>query len=83
MDVLIIEDELRAAERLRELIIEVDDTIRVIGMLDSVEQAVKWFGEHDSPHLIFRTYNLPMDSVLIFITMIPYRLTVRLFLYGL
>lgn len=58
MDVLIIEDELRAAERLRELITEVDDSIRVIGMLDSVEQAVKWFGEHDSPHLIFSDIQL-------------------------
>lgn len=58
MDVLIIEDEKKAAQKLKELIAEVDNTMNVIEILDSVERSIKWFGEHNSPNLIFSDIQL-------------------------
>jgi len=58
MDVLIIEDELRAAQRLTELFTETDNSIRIVAILDSIEMAVRWFGENPSPDLIFSDIQL-------------------------
>jgi two-component system, LytTR family, response regulator LytT len=82
MDVLIIEDELRAAQRLTELLAETDNSIRIVAILDSIEMAVKWFGENPSPDLIFSDIqladglcfdiynreNLKIDSPIVFCT---------------
>ncbi len=43
MKVLIIEDEGIAADRLTDLLKELNPTIEVIDQLDSVKSAVKWF----------------------------------------
>lgn len=58
MNVLIIEDELRAAQKLSQLITEIDNTIHVIEILASVEQSIKWFGENNAPDLIFSDIQL-------------------------
>jgi len=82
MEVLIIEDELRAAQRISELLTEADSSIRVVAILDSVESALKWFGEHPSPDLIFsdiqladglsfdiyNRHDLKIDSPIVFCT---------------
>ncbi|MDA3912508.1 MAG: LytTR family DNA-binding domain-containing protein [Bacteroidales bacterium] len=43
MDVLIVEDEQIAANRLKEMLHDIDDTINVLDVVDSVKSAVKWF----------------------------------------
>jgi DNA-binding LytR/AlgR family response regulator len=43
MDVLIVEDEQIAADRLKELLHDIDETIHVLDVVDSVKSAVKWF----------------------------------------
>ncbi|CAG4997258.1 Sensory transduction protein LytR [Dyadobacter sp. CECT 9275] len=53
MKVLIIEDEAVAARRLQNLLHEVDPSIEVVSVVDSIEDAVLWFGEFAHPELIF------------------------------
>lgn len=53
MKIVIIEDEPMAAERLENLIRQLDPAIEVTGRCDSVKKAVKWFRENDSPDLLF------------------------------
>lgn len=53
MKVLIVEDEILAVERLRLLLLEFDKNIEVIGSIDSVSEAVKWFSTHAHPDLVF------------------------------
>ncbi len=52
MKTIIIEDETLAAERLEELIHEIDSSIEVISKLTSVEQSVKYL-KQNKPDLIF------------------------------
>ena len=53
MQVLILEDEELAAEHLSNLIRRYDEGIKVLGVLDSVEEAVSWFRENPPPDLAF------------------------------
>jgi DNA-binding LytR/AlgR family response regulator len=53
MRVIIVEDEGLAAERLADLIRQYDKEIRIIGQPDSVEEAVEWFDNNESPDLAF------------------------------
>ena len=50
---LIIEDEEPAALRLKNLIKGLDNDIEILGNIDTVASAVKWFENHPSPDLIF------------------------------
>lgn len=52
MDILIIEDETLAQERLQYLIEQYDSSIRVLGCLESVEETVKWFTTKPHPDLL-------------------------------
>ena len=47
MKVLIIEDELPAAEKLERYILKYDDSIHIIATLTSVADAVKWLKNHE------------------------------------
>jgi two-component system LytT family response regulator len=58
MRVLIIEDEKKAARNLEKILLEIDDTIQVVDIIESVEQGIRWFGEHSSPDLIFSDIQL-------------------------
>lgn len=58
MKVLIIEDELPAARRLRNLIEEIDASIEIIEVIDSIESAVKWLNSHQTPEMIFMDIQL-------------------------
>ena len=58
MKVLIIEDEFHAAKRLKELVLDIRPEYEIIGVLDSISSCVKWFGENESPGLIFQDIQL-------------------------
>lgn len=58
MDVLIIEDELLAAERLTEMITRHDARMRVSATLDSVEESVAWLATNPPPGLILMDIHL-------------------------
>ncbi|MEN0005290.1 MAG: response regulator, partial [Bacteroidota bacterium] len=58
MQVLIIEDEHRAAKRLQNLVQSIDSRASIIGTIDSVEDAVQWLQSHAAPDLIFMDIQL-------------------------
>jgi len=58
MKVLIIEDELPAAEKLIKLINKYDPNIQVLAHFDDIESTVKWFKENAAPDLIFLDIHL-------------------------
>jgi len=53
MKVLILEDEPGAAQNLLDLIHEVDGSLEVLAILESVKEAVDWVGKHPAPDLGF------------------------------
>jgi DNA-binding LytR/AlgR family response regulator len=53
MTVLIIEDELLAAERLSMLIKNYDANIQIIGVLETIEESVFWLNTRTHPDLMF------------------------------
>ena len=53
MKILIVEDEVMAAERLREMILSHFPDTAVLGRLDSISTAVKWFSDNGPPDLAF------------------------------
>ena len=56
--VLLIEDEKPAAEWLRQLILKFDPQISILAVIDSVSEAVEWFGQHPAPDLVFMDIQL-------------------------
>jgi DNA-binding LytR/AlgR family response regulator len=58
MTALILEDETLAAERLQNMLQQVDPTIDLLGSLKSVEAAIKWFQENEHPDLILSDIRL-------------------------
>lgn len=53
MNIIIIEDEALAAERLEKLIHQVDTSIQILAVLGSVEEAIEWLSAHPAPDLGF------------------------------
>ena len=58
MNVLIIEDEQPAANKVIRLLQAVDEKIKILDILPSVEAAVNWFNDHSKPNLIFMDIQL-------------------------
>ncbi|RYY68749.1 MAG: response regulator transcription factor [Chitinophagaceae bacterium] len=58
MDILIIEDEMLAAERLRILLKQYDPSINIIGCLESVEETVAWLQTKKHPDLFLMDIHL-------------------------
>lgn len=58
MNVLLIEDEAKAARELQKMLLEIDDTIQVMGIVESVEQAKEWFAQYPQPDLILSDIQL-------------------------
>ncbi len=58
MNILIIEDEYPAAERLQRLLHELNEPIEVVNVLDSVEIALVWFAQNPAPDLILSDIQL-------------------------
>ena len=53
MDVVIIEDEILAAERLQLLIKNYDASINIIACLESIEESIQWLLTRPAPDLLF------------------------------
>ncbi len=53
MDVVIIEDEMLAAERLQSLIKNYDASINIVAVLESIEESVQWLQAKAHPDLLF------------------------------
>ena len=58
MRVLIIEDEQPASQKLIRLIKEIDSSIEIAGIIESVEQATNWLCNNPHPELIFMDIQL-------------------------
>lgn len=58
MKVLIIEDEMPTALRLKELLLQYDPAIEVAGILTSVSSSIRWFSRNAHPDLIFQDIEL-------------------------
>ncbi|MDO9254917.1 MAG: LytTR family DNA-binding domain-containing protein [Bacteroidales bacterium] len=58
MNVLIIEDESATARRLQKLLLELDSSIEVLAVHESISQTVNWLKEHGEPDLMFMDVNL-------------------------
>lgn len=57
-DILIIEDEAKAARELSNMLKHIDDSINVLAILDSIEQSIQWFSGNAQPHLILSDIQL-------------------------
>ena len=53
MKVLIIEDEAPAFRRLEKILKEIDSSIDILEVFDSIEDTVSWLKNHSAPELIF------------------------------
>jgi two-component system LytT family response regulator len=62
MKVVIIEDEIIAAETLKSLIVEIQENIEVLAIIQSIEESVEWFEMHPSPDLVFMDIHLADGS---------------------
>ena len=58
MQLLIIEDEPRAANQLLKMLDESDCTYQLLDIIDSVEEAVAWFQKNKHPDLVFMDIQL-------------------------
>ena len=58
MHILIIEDEPRAAGQLQRMLRTCSFDFRLLGVIDTVEEAVRWFREHTAPDLVFMDIQL-------------------------
>jgi len=58
MNILIIEDEPRAANQLKSMLVELAVEFKLLDILDTVEDTIKWFDTQESPDLIFMDVQL-------------------------
>lgn len=59
--IVIIEDEMYAAKRLENMILEYDPDIKIATCLESVSESVEWFTDNPCPDLIFLDIHLEDD----------------------
>ena len=62
MKVLIIEDETTASENLMAMLKEIDPSIEVMHVLESVQQTVRWLSANPAPDLMFMDIHLSDGS---------------------
>ena len=58
MNVLIIEDELLAVDKLEKMLKNIDPHIHVLARLESVIESINWLNSHEKPDLIFMDIQL-------------------------
>ncbi len=58
MNVLIFEDEKPTALRLTSLLTKIDDSIKIVGTIGSVQAGIKWYKENPMPDLVFQDIQL-------------------------
>jgi len=54
MNILIFEDEKHTATRLESILIKLDSKIKIVGILGTVADGIKWFKKNEIPDLIFQ-----------------------------
>ena len=62
MNVLLIEDEEAAANRIRKMLLQVDEHLNVVAITDSIEATVTWMAQHPQPDLIISDIHLADGS---------------------
>lgn len=62
MKVIIIEDEIIAAQTLQRLIGEIRNDYEIEAVLQTVEESVEWFSAHPAPNLVFMDIHLADGS---------------------
>ncbi len=62
LSVLIVEDEQLAAERIQRMLLNVDESIKIAGVLGSISSVIKWFRENESPDLMLLDIQLSDGS---------------------
>jgi len=62
MKAVINEDEIIAAQNLQRLINQIDSSIEIIAVLESIEESVEWFYINPSPDLVFMDIHLSDGS---------------------
>ncbi|RNI30803.1 DNA-binding response regulator [Rufibacter immobilis] len=58
MNILLIEDEYLASEKLEAQLLRYDPSIRIVATIDSIRNAVKWFETNPTPDLAFLDIHL-------------------------
>ncbi|MFI2743476.1 LytR/AlgR family response regulator transcription factor [Zhouia sp. PK063] len=58
MKILILEDEIATGKDLEYLLQKIDPSVKVLGIIDSVEDGLHWLQQHESPDLIFSDIQL-------------------------
>src|SRR5690606_32072098 len=58
MQILIIEDEIRAVSQLQFMLKACNFTFELLGIIDTVEDAVLWFQQNETPDLVFMDIQL-------------------------
>jgi DNA-binding LytR/AlgR family response regulator len=58
MKVVIIEDEVMAAELIESLVLKYDSTIEILEILDSIKASAAWFNVNSAPDLVFMDIHL-------------------------
>jgi len=58
MNIVVIEDEIKTAKALAQLILAVEPSAKIMATIQSVETAVKYLAENESPDLIFMDVQL-------------------------
>ena len=62
MKAVIVEDEIFAAQALQGLIHEVDASIKILAVLQSIDESVEWFRSYPVPDLVFMDIHLADGS---------------------
>ncbi len=58
MNIIIIEDELSASNRIKKMLQEIDPMMEVLGVLESVEDAINWLKNNKEPDIIIADIQL-------------------------
>ena len=58
MTILIIEDEPLAARKLQKLVLEIDPSVKIVGMTDSIESSVEWLESNPHPDVLLMDIEL-------------------------
>lgn len=52
MNIVIVEDEKLSAERLKSLVLQIDNSVEIVGVLNSVSESIEWFRDNSPPDLL-------------------------------
>jgi two-component system LytT family response regulator len=58
LNIVIVEDEKPAAQKLANDLLQVDENIRIVKIIHDVQHAIRWFNEHSNVDLVFMDVEL-------------------------